>query len=112
MRLLYFSRDYTTHDHRILTALSKTEHQVYYLRLEQRGHALEDRALPPQVEIVHWKGGKAPATFKDGLWLWQDLKNVIHKIRPDVLQAATDTAPCIPGGIGGFSSPDQHVMGL
>ncbi len=32
-RLLYFTRDYTTHDHRFLSALAKTEHQVFYLRL-------------------------------------------------------------------------------
>ena len=44
MRLLYFSRDYTTHDHRFLSALAKTEHQVSYLRLERRGHQLEERA--------------------------------------------------------------------
>jgi len=87
MRLLYFSRDYTTHDHRFLTALSKTEHQVYYLRLERSDYVLEDRPLPPEIEIVQWKGGQAPTSLKDGSRLWQGLKAVIRKVKPDILQA-------------------------
>jgi glycosyltransferase involved in cell wall biosynthesis len=86
-RILYFTRDFTTHDHRFLTALAQTDHQVYYLRLEQRGHSLEDRALPPQIEIVSWAGGRLPAKLRNGLMLYKDLKRVIQAIKPDLIQS-------------------------
>lgn len=87
MRILYFTRDYTTHDHRFLSALAQTEHQVAYLRLERRGHSLEDRALPPQVEQILWKGGQQPFTYAQVPALLRDLKRVIHEFKPDVIQA-------------------------
>lgn len=87
MRLLYFSRDYTTHDHRFLTSLSKTEHQVYYLRLERSDYVFEDRPLPPEIEIVQWQGGRGPVSWKDIPRLRLDLKRVLDKIKPDIVQA-------------------------
>jgi glycosyltransferase involved in cell wall biosynthesis len=102
MRILFFSRDYTTHDHRFLSALAKTEHQVYYLRLEQRGHALEDRPLPPEVEIVSWKGGTSQASFKHGASLWQDLRRVIRNIQPEVIQAGPIQRSAFLAALTGF----------
>lgn len=86
-RILYFTRDLTTHDHRFLTALSQTDYQIYYLRLEQRGHPLEDRALPAQVEIVSWAGGRSPTRLRNGYKLYTDLKRVIREIKPDLVQS-------------------------
>ena len=87
MRILYYSRDYTTHDHRFLTTLAKTEHRVYYLRLENSGQAFEDRPLPPGIEIVEWAGGTQPARLKDGLHLLEDLRRVIRKVKPELIHA-------------------------
>jgi L-malate glycosyltransferase len=87
MRLLYFSRDYTTHDHRFLTALSKTTHQVYYLRLEGGGRVLEDRPLPSGIEPVEWAGGTGPAKLRDGLHLVNSLKKALRQVKPDLVQA-------------------------
>jgi glycosyltransferase involved in cell wall biosynthesis len=87
MRILYFSRDYTPHDHRFLTGLAKTDHRVFYLRLEGGGQILEDRPLPPEIEPVQWAGGKQPATLKDGLRLLDDLGRVIRLVRPDLIHA-------------------------
>lgn len=87
MRILYFSRDYTPHDYRFLVALAKTEHRTYYLRLEQRGHALEDRSLPPQVEQVIWDGGRKPVSFLDGPRLLMGLRRVIKQVHPDLILA-------------------------
>lgn len=86
-RILYFSRDYTTHDYRFLSSLAQTEHKVYYLRLERRGHQLEDRALPQQIEQIQWAGGHKPARWQDGYGLLRDLKRVIRSIKPDLIQA-------------------------
>ena len=84
---MYFSRDYTTHDHRFLSALAKTEHQVFYLRLEKARHAAEDRPLPPEIEIVEWAGGRAAVSWRDGRRLLSSLKQVLRRIKPDLVQA-------------------------
>ena len=102
MRILYFSRDYTTHDHRFLSALAKSDHKIYYLRLERRGPQLEDRALPPEIEIVAWSGGKAPASLKDGPRLWYELKQVIHRIQPDILHAGPIQRSAFLAALTGF----------
>ncbi|MEJ2599542.1 MAG: glycosyltransferase, partial [Anaerolineales bacterium] len=102
MRILYFTRDYTTHDRRFLTALARTGHQIYYLRLERRGHQLEDRPLPPQVEIVHWAGGQRPVRWQDGPRLLTSLKRVIRKIKPDLVQAGPIQTCALLVALAGF----------
>jgi glycosyltransferase involved in cell wall biosynthesis len=102
MRVLYFTRDYTTHDRRFLAALAQTGHQIYYLRLEQRGQQLEDRPLPPQVEIVHWAGGQRPARWQDGPRLLRDLKRVIRDIKPDLIQAGPLQTCALLVALAGF----------
>jgi glycosyltransferase involved in cell wall biosynthesis len=87
MRILYFSRDYTPHDHRFLSALAGTGHQLFYLRLERQGHQAEERALPPEVEILQWSGGNGQATLKDGPRLLLELKALIRRVQPDLIQA-------------------------
>jgi glycosyltransferase involved in cell wall biosynthesis len=87
MRILYFSRDYNTHDHRFLAALAKTEHEVGYLRLECNGHQLEGRPLPAEIEQIHWAGGQAPARLRDGPRLVTSLKQVVRHFKPDLIQA-------------------------
>ncbi len=102
MRILYFSRDYTTHDHRFLSALAKTEHQVYYLRLEGGGQVLEDRPLPPEIEQVEWAGGNDPATLKDGLRLLDDLRRVIRQVNPDLIHAGPIQRSAFLVALSGF----------
>jgi glycosyltransferase involved in cell wall biosynthesis len=102
MRLLYFSRDYTTHDHRFLTALSKTSHQVYYLRLEGGGLPLEERPLPQAIEQVEWAGGHKHAAVKDGLHLVNDLCRVIHLIKPHLIHAGPIQRSAFLVALAGF----------
>lgn len=102
MRILYFSRDYSTHDHRFLSALAKTEHKVFYLRLEKRGHTLEDRPLPPEIEQVTWKGGQTPATLGRGLALLADLTRVIQRIQPDLIHAGPIQRTAFLVALSGF----------
>jgi glycosyltransferase involved in cell wall biosynthesis len=86
-RIIYFSRDYTPHDHRFLSALAQTEHNIYYLRLEQRGHSLENRPLPHQIEMISWAGGHGNARFSNAGRLLIDLKRVIRQVKPDLIHA-------------------------
>lgn len=102
MRILYFTRDYTTHDHRFLTALAGTEHQIYYLRLEKRGHNLEERALPANIKGVSWAGGQHPARFFDGPRLLAALKKVIRTVNPDLIQAGPLQRSALLAALSGF----------
>lgn len=86
-RLLYFSRHYTVHDHRFLSALAKTEHQVFYLQLEKQAYAAEDRSLPPEIGILRWAGGKKPVTLRDGPRLLLDLKRLLRNLKPQIVLA-------------------------
>jgi glycosyltransferase involved in cell wall biosynthesis len=103
MRILYFTRDYTTHDHRFLTALAGTEHQIYYLRLEKRGHNLEERALPANIKGVSWAGGQHPARFIDGPRLLAALKKVIRTVNPDLIQAGPLQRSALLAALSGFT---------
>ena len=87
MRILYFTRDYTTHDHRFLAALAETDHEVACLRLERRGHQLEDRPLPSKIEKISWAGGEAPFNWRDFPRFYMDLKRVISEVKPDLIQS-------------------------
>lgn len=102
MKVLYFTRDYTTHDHRFLTALANTEHKVFYLRLERRGRQLEDRALPPEIELVPWEGGSKPASWRDGPRLLAGLKRVIRKLKPDLILAGPLQSAAFLAALSGF----------
>jgi len=88
VRILYFSKDYTTHDHRFLSALAKTEHHIGFLRLEHGEHVLlEERSLPREIEIIPWAGGKRVQRIIDIPNLLRSLKRVIRTFHPDIIQA-------------------------
>ncbi len=86
MRILYFSRDYTSHDYRFLEALASTEHDVFYLRLEA-GPVSEVRALPSGISRIDWKGGSRPTARMDYPRLLIGLRNVLGNLQPDLVHA-------------------------
>lgn len=88
-RILYFSRDYTPHDQRFLEALSKTQYEVAYLRLEDRGLMLEDRDLPLNIPQIEWAGGKGVVNFAALPGLIGDLERVIAQWQPDLIHAGS-----------------------
>jgi glycosyltransferase involved in cell wall biosynthesis len=102
MRILYFTRDYTTHDHRFVTTLAKTRHQIYYLRLERGQIQLEDRPLPPDVELIAWNGGQRKVNLYDGPRLLAGLKKVIQKVKPDLIQAGPIQRSAFLAALTGF----------
>jgi len=102
MRILYFSRDYTPHDHRFLTALAKTGHEIGYLRLERGGYQLEDRSLPPEIRLIPWAGGTSPAELRDGPRLLAGLKKVIRTFKPDLIQAGPVQRSAFLAALAGF----------
>jgi len=101
-RILYFSRDYTPHDHRFLTALARTDHRIYYLRLEAASNVIEDRPLPAEIEQVQWAGGNHPPTLRDGLRLLTGLRRVIRQVEPDLVHAGPIQRSAFLAALTGF----------
>ncbi len=87
MRIIYFSKDYSPHDHRFLAALSETEHEVYYLKLEKNVRQVEDRPVPENIQQILWAGGQGQFRWRDVPRLVLDLKRVIKEIKPDLIHA-------------------------
>jgi glycosyltransferase involved in cell wall biosynthesis len=102
MRVLYFTRDYTTHDRRFLAALAETANQTYFLQLERRGHPLEDRSLPEGIQHIPWSGGQTPASLQDVPRLLIGLKRVLREIEPDLVHAGPLQTAAFLVALAGF----------
>ncbi len=88
MRVLYFTRDYTTHDMRFLERLASSSFEMHYIRLESDGIPYEQRPLPAGVRSVPWDGGKHPAkTLNDWLGLMPSFQRVLDDLQPDLVHA-------------------------
>src|SRR5512147_2777852 len=102
MRILYFSKDYSTHDHRFLDALAKSEHQVFYLRLEHSDRKVEDRPVPEQVRQVQWAGGSGGFRWIDVPRLAFDLRRVIRDVQPELVHAGPVQSCAFLTAVTGF----------
>jgi L-malate glycosyltransferase len=87
MKIIYFSLDYTPHDHRFLSALSESEHQIYYVRLQQGPRQTESRPVPGNIKMVQWAGGRKVFEWKDLPKLTLDFRRVVSQIKPDLVHA-------------------------
>lgn len=87
MRILYLSNSYGPHDHRFLSALAQTEHQIFYIRLEDERYAAERRPVPTTVEQIHWAGGRSRFRWRDVPRLAIGLQREIRRIQPDLVHA-------------------------
>ncbi len=87
MKVIYFSYDYCAHDHRFLSALAGTEHDVYYVRLQRGTRQTEDRPVPENIHIVQWAGGQKPFEWRYLPKLAFDFRRLVRKIEPDLIHA-------------------------
>ena len=87
MRVIYFSKNYTPHDYRFLSSLSKTEHEVSYLKLEANKRQIEDRPVPENVQQILWAGGQREFRWRDVPQLTLDLQRVLREMKPDLIHA-------------------------
>jgi L-malate glycosyltransferase len=87
MKILYFSLGYSTHDHRFLKAISDGGHEVFFVQLEGNNRQVEDRPVPPNVQLVLWKGGREPFKWGDLPKLVLDFRRLVCKIKPDLIHA-------------------------
>jgi glycosyltransferase involved in cell wall biosynthesis len=87
MKIIYFSLDYTPHDHRFLSALAETDHEVFYVRLQRGPRQTEDRPVPAKIEQVQWAGGRDAFRWRDLPKYVTGLRRLIRRIRPDLVHA-------------------------
>jgi glycosyltransferase involved in cell wall biosynthesis len=102
MRLIYFSRDYSVHDHRFLDRLARTGHTVGFLALENRPTVQFDRPLPAEIEWLQWAGGRGPVQLQDGWRLLRSLRQVINSFKPDLVQAGPIQTAAFLTALSGF----------
>ncbi len=86
MKLLYFSRGYTTHDRRFLQSFVDSGLEVSYLRLiDER---LDLRSLPKGVHDLSWVGEHLPLdSFPDYYHRYAALRQVLADIQPSAVVA-------------------------
>ena len=87
MRIIYFSKNYTPHDYRFLSSLSKTEHEIFYLKLEANQRQTEDRPVPESIQQILWAGGQHEFRWRDIPRLTFDLRRLTKEIKPDLIHA-------------------------
>jgi L-malate glycosyltransferase len=102
MRIIYFSKNYTPHDYRFLSSLSKTEHEIYYLKLEAGQRQTEDRPVPLNIQQILWVGGQREFRWRDVPRLTLDFRRVVREIKPDLIHAGPIQTCAFIAVLGGF----------
>jgi glycosyltransferase involved in cell wall biosynthesis len=102
MRILYFSRNYTHHDFRFLNSLSKTEHEIFYLKLEANQRQIEDRPVPENIEQILWAGGQREFRWSDLPRLVLDFRRVVKRLKPDIVHAGPIQTCAFIAALSGF----------
>lgn len=87
LRILYCSENYCPHDHRFLSALGKSAHEVFWLRLEQGGRPQETRPIPSEIQVVDWRRNSAKTTWMDYPSLKKKFQRVLQVVKPDLVHA-------------------------
>ena len=102
MKVIYFSFDYTPHDHRFLSALAETEHDVFYVRLQRGARQTEERPVPSNIEQVLWKGGQDVFHWRNLPRLAFDFRRLTREIKPDLIHAGQIQTCALIATLSGF----------
>ncbi len=87
LRVLYCSENYSPHDHRFLTALGKSAHEIFWLRLEEGGRIQESRPFPENVHPVKWRSDTEPVEWRNYEQLKDQFQRAVEQIKPDLIHA-------------------------
>jgi glycosyltransferase involved in cell wall biosynthesis len=88
MRVLFFSRNYTTHDRRFLEKIAASGHQVFFLRLETTDGGFTAEPLPERVCPIEWSGLNEQDSLPEGLLrLAPEFESVLREVKPDLVHA-------------------------
>ena len=102
LKILYFSKNYTPHDYRFLSSLSKTKHAIYYLKLEANQRQVEDRSVPSNVQQILWAGGQREFRWNDLPRLAFDFRRLINEFKPDLIHAGPIQTCAFIATLSGF----------
>jgi glycosyltransferase involved in cell wall biosynthesis len=94
VRILYFSKDYTVHDHRILSALGTTDHEIFWLRLFRDSGLDRRNPIPKGITLLEWKAGA------DHLHI--EIKRILDDIKPDLVHAGPVQSCAYPVAMAGY----------
>lgn len=86
MRILYFSKSYTPHDHRFLEAASGFGHEVFYLILRDVGD-LEARPIPPGIDILPSLSSRFPDRVVDFPSAYSAFSRTLARVDPELIHA-------------------------
>jgi len=103
VKILYFSKGYTPHDHRFLSCLTGVDYSVYFMQLEKLLFTRETRLLPEGITTVTWGGSGKPLNVTNILKLRQDLKRVLRNVQPDIVHAGPVQKGAFLTAFSGFS---------
>ena len=102
MRILYFSPGYSPHDYRFLSSLSKTKHEIFYLKLEAHQRQTEDRPVPSNIQQILWAGGQREFRWSELPRLTFDFRRVVNEIKPDLIHAGPIQTCAFIAALSGF----------
>jgi len=102
VKLIYFSLGYSTHDYRFLKSISEGGHEVFFVQLEGNTRQVEDRPVPPNVELVLWKGGREPFKWSNLPKLTFDFRRLTREIKPNLIHAGPIQTCAFIAVLGGF----------
>ena len=102
MKVIYFSFDYSPHDHRFLASLAETEHEVFYVRLQRGPRQVEDRPVPAKIQQMLWAGGQSEFRWHDLPKLVMDFRRVVERIKPDLIHAGPIQTCAFIAALSGF----------
>lgn len=89
MRVLYFSQGYSPHDERFLSALSKTEHEIFFLRL----YTISQAALPAEVTELTLPGLTQNLAKRRYSTIVHTLEALLQEVKPDLVHAGPLQCP-------------------
>lgn len=87
MKVLYFSRGYTPHDHRFLSRLAKTDYDVYFMQMEEFSFNREDRPIPEGITTIAWDRRGQSLGLGNLRKNLKGFERVLKNLQPDLVHA-------------------------
>jgi len=102
LKIIFFSKNHTPHDYRFLSSLSKTKHEIFYLKLEANQRQTEDRPVPSNIQQILWAGGQREFRWSELPRLTFDFRRVVNEIKPDLIHAGPIQTCAFIAALSGF----------
>jgi glycosyltransferase involved in cell wall biosynthesis len=102
MRVLYCSQDYSPHDHRFLTALHESDHEIFWVRLEKGGIVQESRSYPGDIQPILLRKHPGKLSWSSYLELNSRFQWIVREIKPNLVHAGPVQRVAFIPALSGF----------